>query len=281
MGVTANTELAPTKQDVVTSIVQRELKHQAILAKYCRDVSMFAKKGAKSISFPKFGSFTVEERSSGGEFTTQALTSANDTLNLNIRAGIAWEIDPDDEIQSNVEVQEEYIKRAVSAHGRHFDSKILAKAIAEAGNTAPGAGITTDKIIDMQEFLLNNEAALDRLVMVVSTSVRSALLKNSDFKNASGTGDGKSPLRSGLIGDILGMPVVLHTGLTSGQALIWDFEAIAYGLQRGPKYDEQKNVLLGADGKVAVVNQLYGVEACQIDAGTQTAGTSALIAKLV
>ena len=74
MAVTGNTELLATKQDIIAAAVQRELKERSFLSNFVLDVSGFAGKGMKSISFPKLTSFTVEERASATAGTIQDLT---------------------------------------------------------------------------------------------------------------------------------------------------------------------------------------------------------------
>lgn len=281
MSITTNTELALTKAEIVSALVQKELAFQAKLAPYARDVSMFAVKGMTSISYPKFTSFNVQERTSGNKFTPQALTATKDTLNLNIRAGIAWEIDPADELESAVDVSGEYIKRAVTSHARAFDMKLIAALVAAAGNTAPGGALSKDNILALQEFILGNDGEMSRLVMATSVTNRSDMLKVPGFVEYNGSGQNPSANVTGMIGFILGMPVIVHNGLAPGQSLVWDSEAICYGFQKTAAYDEQKDVLLGSGAKVAVLDQKYGVQALELGASGASATTSPLIAKLV
>ena len=105
MAVTGNTNLLATKQDVITALVQRELAFAAKVLPTITDVSGFAGKGMKSISFPKFGSFTVENRASGVAASLQDLTATADQLLLDRRASVGWLIDPMDALQSTVEIQ--------------------------------------------------------------------------------------------------------------------------------------------------------------------------------
>ena len=74
MAVTGNAALVATKQDLIAALVQKELIAKAILAGTVLDVSRFAVKGAKTIAFPKAGSFTVEDRATGVQATIQNLT---------------------------------------------------------------------------------------------------------------------------------------------------------------------------------------------------------------
>ena len=138
--ITGNTQLTATKNDVITALVQKELKFQSKLLPYVLDVSMFAVKGAKSISFPKFSSFTVVNRTSGAQGDASQLTGTADQMTLDFRAYIAYIIDSTDEVQSSVEVQSLFAQRAAGAHARYVDSQLIAAAVAAAGQGAyPGS----------------------------------------------------------------------------------------------------------------------------------------------
>ena len=56
-----NTDLVATKNDLIVSLVQRELISKAVVMPSIRDASAFAVKGAKSVAIPRAGSFTVED----------------------------------------------------------------------------------------------------------------------------------------------------------------------------------------------------------------------------
>ena len=105
-------QTAATKMDLITDMAQKELKAAAIFSSYFQDVSVYAKKGVKSISFPKLGSFTVGERGSGATLDAQSISSSADQLDLNIPAYIKWIVDPNDEIQSTLDWELETLSRS-------------------------------------------------------------------------------------------------------------------------------------------------------------------------
>jgi nucleoid DNA-binding protein len=101
MAVTGNTQLVATKQDLIAALVQKELKFQAKLVGTVTDVSAFAVKGAKSVSFPNSGSFTVENRATAVAGSIQDLTFTAEQLLLDQRLYVGWLVDSNDEYQSN------------------------------------------------------------------------------------------------------------------------------------------------------------------------------------
>jgi len=282
MAVTGNTELLATKNDVITALVQKELISAAKLLPTVTDVSAFAGKGMKSISFPKFGSFTVEERVSGTASVPQALAATSDKLDLNIRATVSWQVDSMDELQSSVQVQSEYIKRAASSHAAAVDAKIIAALEAGAGyNQGAATTVTQAIILDMLSYLEGNYANMEQLSLVVSHDQRKALLAIDNFIRADALGfNNPSPLQTGVIGMIYGVPVVSKAGIGTSKVYMYDKAGVAIGFQRGAAYDEVKNPLLGVGSVTAVVDQLYGVKIMQDNALAAGAGLSPLIAKM-
>lgn len=278
MAVTGNTQLLATKNDIITAMVQKELAFQAKLMPSIMDVSQYAGKGMKSISFPKFGSFTVENRASGVAASLQDLTATVDKLDLDRRATVAWLIDSMDELQSSVEVQAEYVKRAAASHARDVDAQIIAKLESDAGWDIGATPITQDLILEMRQKLLENDADSNMLTLLIAPAQEREMLNINNFVQAFAYGQGNIP--SGVIGKVFGVPVMVHNGVTAGKAYMYEKSALAIGFQKAPQYDEVKDPRYGTGAMVAVVDQLYGLKAMQTAEKGAAAGKSALIVKL-
>ena len=287
MPVIGNTELLATKQDLISDLVQVELRASTKILPYVMDVSAFAGKGAKSVSFPKLTSFVPEDRASATAGTDQVLTSSVDTLQLDKRKYISWIVDPNDEIQSTIEFQSEAAKRAAAAHGRAVEADILAEIELTASLNVLGAtpaDVSRDNLLAMREWLFENNANMNNTVFYMAPDQETALLKIADFVRADSYGS--SNIGSGVIGRLYGMPVIVSNLVKSRQFLAFDKEGIAIGFQRRPAFDEEKDIRFGVGAMRNAVEQLYGVKAMQIgeQAGgknTIPVGTSPLIAKLI
>lgn len=272
MAVTGNTQLVPTKAAIIAEMVQRELKYQAKLnGTTTTDVSMFAVKGAKSISFPRFNSLTVENRASAAAGSIQNMVADVDTLDLNFRAYVSWLIDSTDEYQSKVEVTQEYIKRAASAHARQLDEQVLTILDTAAGYTQ-AAGIDKTKILNARKWLLKNQANLNDVFIVVNPDDEALLLAINEFVAADQYGSSNIP--NGVIGKIFGMQVMVHTKPELAKSYIYSKEAIAFGLQMAPNYAEQSALEYGTTSVRAAVDQLYGHKALQLGQGLDSAGVA-------
>lgn len=269
--VTGDTQVGATKQDIIAAMVQRELKFQAKLIGTVLDVSAFAVKGAKSASFPKAGSMTVENRASAAPGNAQALTFANDKLDFDQRAYISWIIDSNDEYQSNVNLQAEYVKRAGTAHARNLDSLIMTLMDTYSGYQQ-AANIDKTKILNARKWLLKNQAQLADLTLVVTPDDEALLLDIAEFVRADAYGSSNIP--NGVIGKIYGVQVIVHTQTSVAKSFMYSKEGIAFGLQKAPNYDEQKAIQYGTGAMLAAVDQMFGFKAMRLTEGLDFAGVA-------
>jgi Phage capsid protein len=279
MAITGNTELAATKMDLIAAMVQKELAFQAKLMPYVTDVSQYAEPGLKKILFPKIGTtFTVEKRVSAAAGTPQALAVATDELALDENAYISWLIDSTDKLQSRIDVQAEYARKAASSHGRQVDTDIFTEAAATAGLVIAGGALTAAKVLQAQEFMLNaveQEEMMQNSVLLVSPAQRTELLKVAEFSRADAYGS--AVINSGIVGSLYGVPVVVHRALTGFQAYMWHKESMVIGFQKAPSYEEEKAISYGTGAFLAAMDQVYGVDAMEIAQAGAAAGKSPLI----
>lgn len=268
-----------TKQDLIAAAVQRELKFKAKLMATVTDLSMFAGKGAKSVSFPKLSSFTAEDRALGTTNDAQGLTDSLDTLLLNHPLYVKWIIDSADEVQTTLAVQVENAKRAASAHARKVDNLIV-DVLENEGDTDAGyvGDITRDIILDMREQLFDNEAEEDRMHLVVSNDQEKAMLKIAEFTRNDVYGPNNA-IRSGQIGTVYGIPVIRRSGLAAQSFYMYDKEGVGIAFQQAPSMASQPDLDYGSSGVKYVMDQLMGVKGLQIGEANAAVGKSALIIK--
>jgi len=258
-----NTELQATKQEVIAEIAQRALIQESKYMGTVRDVSNRAVKGAASISFPKYSSlFTVEKRASATAGTNQNPAFAKDTMNLDQRAHIQWLIDSDDEIESTLDVQREYIEQAAKEHGRSLDADIIAAMEADAITTTTAGNITQDIVLEMRRVLVKNKADAGMLFLQVAPEQEELLLKIDPFVSADQYGTAVVP--EGVLGRLYGVNVVVNTELAAQQYFMYEMNGFAVGFQRQPQFDEVNAPSFGAGAKQQVLTQKYGVKSMQV-----------------
>lgn len=278
MAVTGNAALVATKQDLISALVQKELTAKAILAGTILDVSRFCVKGAKTISFPKAGSFTVEDRASGAQATIQNLTFASDQLALDKMATVSWLIDPQDELESVLSVDAEYAIRAASSHGVYLDSQV--KAVLESAGvptTTVAANITDAVILEMRSALLRRKADPRKLRLAISPEQEAAMLGINKFTLVDNYG--AAVVQSGAFGFIYGMPVFVTPTIDADEYYMYEEEGLCLGFQRGPTLGERAAPEYGSTAMLKTLDQKFGVKGLQIEQQGVAAGLSALIVK--
>jgi len=270
MAVTGNTALSATKAEIIANLVQRELISSSVLASTVYDVSRYAVRGASSVSFPKAGSFTVENRATATQATIQNLTFAKDTLTLDKRATVSWLIDAMDEIESSIDVSAEYAMRAARAHAVYLDTQIIA-ALELVGVATTTAGDITDAVIlEMRQTLLQHKADRRLLRLAISPAQEAKMLAINKFVTAQDYGTSAIP--SGALGTIYGVPVFITPELGASQYFMYDQEGIALAFQKGPQLDERKAPEYGSNSMLRVLDQKFGVKGLLI--GQQGVGVA-------
>ena len=113
--------IAPSKQDVVLAIVQKELVGKSVFFPTVQDVSRFAQKGQKTITFLKRSVVTAINKDCHVANPTQAFALTADTLPLDLKPYVSFTISDCDELESVVNLEAEAAKAAASAIQRFVD----------------------------------------------------------------------------------------------------------------------------------------------------------------
>jgi hypothetical protein len=276
--ITGNTELGSTKQDLIAALVQKELAFNAVLTRWFTDLSSLALPGSKSVSIPKLSSFTVIDRVEGAAGDATALTATVDQLLLDKNAYVSWIIDSMTAIQSNIPAQLEFARRAAAAQSRYVDAQIIAELRTVAAsfvNVGADVNITYDNTVDMVQDLEESNANMSDAVWLVSPQQKGAMMKLDEFKRADVYGSANIP--RGLVGEIHGVPVVVHNGLAGKEAFLCEKSGLAFAFQKGAQYGEQPEIAYGVGAMKAAIDQLFGIKGMQIAQGGAAAGKSPFV----
>jgi hypothetical protein len=276
--ITGNTELGSTKAALIASIVQKELAFKAKLTPYFTDLSSLALPGHNSISVPKLSSFTVVDRAEGSYGDASALTATVDTMLLDQAAYVSWIIDSVTAIQSNIPAQIEFAKRAAAAQARFVDEKLIAemRSVAHAFiNVGADSNVSYANLTTMVKELEENDAEIMDCVWLVSPAQKEAMFGLTEVKQAQNFGQAVLP--GGVIGQFLGIPVVMHNGLAAKELFLSEKSGLAYAFQKAASYGEQDEIGYGVGAKKAAIEQLFGVKGMQLGQKGAASGKSPLI----
>jgi len=263
--VTGNTEIGGTKQDLIASMVQKELAFQAKLLPYFTDLSTMVGPGMQSIAIPKLSSFTVSDRAEGSEGDVSALSTSNDQLLLDKNLYCSWLIDSVTATQANIPAQLMFAQRAAAASARKCDELIISELgnIAHAFiNVGSDANVTYANLLTMVRELEENDANMSDCVWLVSPAQKEALFALSEIKAAQNFG--QSVLPGGVIGTFLGIPIVMHSGMSSVQVYLAEKSGLAYAFQQRATYGEQAEIGYGVGSMRAAVQQIFGLKGMQL-----------------
>jgi hypothetical protein len=279
--ITGNTELGNTKQTLIANLVQKELAFNAKLVPFVTDVSSFAVPGAKQINFPKLTSFTVVNRAEAVAGDASALTSSVDSLLLDQNAYVSWIIDAFTAKQSNIEPLMRFAQRAAAAQARYVDERIIATIRSGCSlflNVGADVDATYANILTLAKELEENDGDLSKAAWLVSPQQKYALMALSEFKSADVFGQATIP--SGVIGTILGMPIVSHNGLSGKELFLVEKDGLGIGFQKNAEYGEQDEISFGVGAKRAAIDQYFGTLVLQQAQKGAAAGKSPLIVGL-
>jgi hypothetical protein len=256
--ITGHTELSATKAAIIAAVVAKELAFSAKLVPTITDYSSWAAPGARSVAIPKTGSLTVVDRASGSPGDASVLTMSSDIITLDQAAYVAWLVDSQDLIQSKIEVQAEYAKRAASAHGRFVDSNLLALLEAGAPATTTAGAITKDIVLEMRKTLITNFADPSQLFLAVGPDSEALLLNIAEFVRSDSYGSLPTSLQTGVIGRLYGVNVVVHAGIAANRFYMYEKSGVYIAFQQGAMMSEQMANEFGSQAKRVAMDQLFG-----------------------
>lgn len=256
-----NTDLVATKNDLIVGLVQRELISSAVVMPSILDASPFAGKGAKSVEIPRAGSFAVEDRATVTQATLANVTYATDAITLDQMSTVSWLVDPQDEIESAVNVEVDLAQRAARAHANNFDTLVIGGLEADATATTTAGAISKAIVLEMRETLLTAEADPNALTLLVGPDSESALLAISEFVEADKYGSAVIP--TGVLGRLYGVEVRLKTSIAASTFYMYDKSGYGFAIQKGISMDERKAPEYGSGAKLKTMDMKWGHDQLQ------------------
>jgi hypothetical protein len=256
MAIVSNTNLVATKNDLIISLVQRELISRAVVMPSIADLSAFAGKGAKSFAVPRAGSFSVEDRASGAAAAQVAVTFATDTITVNQMSTVSWVVDPQDEIESSIDVQSDLAMRAAKAQAKNFDTLVIAGVEASATATTTAGAISKAIVLEMRKTLLAAEADPAQLTLLVGPDSEATLLGIAEFVEADRYGSAIIP--NGVLGRLYGVQVVLSTQLAANTFYMYDRDGYGFGIQRALNMGERAAPEYGSTAVLKTLDIKWG-----------------------
>ena len=260
------TETSATSMDLVSAIVQKQLIAAAKLMFTVQDESARAVKGASSVSFPRTGDLTPDDKVENVATESQELTLAMDSLLLNQHAHTFVRLEDSAAAQTIVNVEGEIIERGGAGMAKKMDTYIygVLKAGAAASNPdhilnhyGSSGKITRVKIIEARTLLNKQEVPAEDRFMVISPDQEGELLDIDGFVDADKYGS-RETLLNGEIGRLFGFKVIMTSICENDVTLYYHKSACAFARQIEPKWETDRNLKLLADEYS--LSALYGAK---------------------
>jgi len=269
--------IAPSKSDIILNIIQKELAGKSAFFPLVSDMSRFAKKGQKTVTFLKRSVVDAIDKDCHVANPTQTFALTGDTMALDKVPYVSFTISDCDELESVVNLEAEAAKAAASAIQRHVDDAIINALVAGAGFTSAETVLNRDAVLEMLKYV---DCNFGEDIVIVASCVQKydSLLKEASFTDADVYG---SPvIKDGTMASLYGHPMVFSKRLPTDQALVFDKAAMAIAFQRGVKFRKQACNEYGADAWNFTWDAKYGVKLLQENELGAGAGLSPWVAKL-
>jgi len=259
--ITGNTELSSQKTALIDNMAQMELAANTILAPTIRNVSDRAIPGSLSIAFPRLTSFTASDRAEGVAGDATALTSANDVMLLEHKPYVAYIIDSVTELQTMVNNDIEFAKRAGTAFARRLDTEIVTELEAAGTVTTTAGAISQAIVLEMREALFDAFADMTKLTLAIGGDSESVLLAIDDFIRADHYGE--KVIERGVLGRLYGVKVVVSNLIGTTTFYMYEESGIAHGFQQGITSSRESDNTFGSKAERVAFDAVFGVQAMQ------------------
>jgi N4-gp56 family major capsid protein len=265
MGIT---EVTATAKAEISNLIQSFLIQESIFFSKVSDFSVLAVRGSKSIAVPRSAGFAavLDKAENTSSVLDDTNTYAVDTINLNKHKYIQFLLEDYADTQSSVAIAQDSLMKAAKMIALQLDKDIITELKA-ASAAAPDHlikyidvatnVIARGDILAARALLVNQNINPRECYIAVSPEKEGQLLNISDFIDASKYGSNE-PIQGGVIGKIYGMPVLIHSGLTANETLVWHPTAVGLAIQAAARVQSVYD--LKELGTRYCIDTIYGVE---------------------
>jgi hypothetical protein len=252
--LTGKTEIDAVSQEIVASIIQEELIQSAILLPTITDYSAFAVKGSDKVKIPKAGSFTAVLKAENVAASAEALTFSTDDIALDLHYNVQALIEDIADIQANVPLMDEYIRRMAKAIALKVDEEIYDELVlasvaapdhkidwanAPTDTVTKGDFVTAKKLLKQANVpMLSNE-----LFFLINPKRESEILLLADFVDADKWIEGSANAKlNGMIGRAYGFNILVSNLVNDDEVVFYHKSAVGYATQMAPRLQSDKDL---------------------------------------
>lgn len=250
MTITSGTKFIP---DIWMNEVRGYLEANLVVAKKCK-LFPFQGRAGDTLHVPDVSALTASTKAANTAVTLQAPVETEFTLAIDQHLESSLVIEDILAVQSAYNLRQEYTRSAGYAIAKAVDLQVAGlhnsltnKAVGAdgvSGFSANGSNLTEAGIRRAIQSLDVADVPDDgNRCMIVHPSQKNVLLAISRFTEYQMLGPGGMPIRTGMFGEIFGLPVYFSTNVsdsgTSWGNLIMHRDAFSLALQQGPRTQAQ------------------------------------------
>ena len=262
------TEVSVTIEEVVSAIVQEELKANAVLAPSIMDMSSLARPGMDKINFPRAGGFTAESKAENTALTAQTITYVNDGLDLDQHKAILARVEDIAGIQAKPDVVTDIVRRMSKELSIDFDNYIYSQ-LQLASASGPDHRIAYDNatslgkidILEARRLLNVQHAPMENRTLLVSPGSEKNLLAIDDFVHVDKYGANAEGLSNGELGRIYGFKVLMSPIVDDLKTIAYQKECCSFAYQRAVSFENDRD--LPNVASQYLMSTLYGASLMQ------------------
>lgn len=247
-----STEIAATRQQIVSSIVQEALAEKAQLLPLVTDLSAQAVPGMSQLSIPRRDVFSAGTKGENTAVSNSEMTFSVDTITFSHHY-VSAKIEDFAKVQSNVDVPAEVIKEIGDALARKVDDLILAQLkLGSAANPDMLVPFTDAVNYDLSlsdvtgaRKLLRSEGKVhfddDKCFGLVSPEQEEYLLQLDNIISADKYGSAES-IQRGELGRLYGFRMITSDLLAGNEAIFFHSSAVGFAAQAAYKLEFQRDL---------------------------------------
>lgn len=230
---------------VLGAMVQQQLIQEAVLLGTVNNYP--APFGVDKLKIPRAGGFTVGDKTENTAVDAQVITYATDDLTLDKHKVIQVLTEKFALVQSEVNAIQDIAERAGKAMALQIDTDIITALVATSASAPDhriafaGASIAQVDILEARRLLKVQNVAVQQCYLGIHPTEEKAILSIADFVRADGYGNANG-LQAGILGSLYGTKVIVHTGFTAGNSVMWHPSHVAVGIQEQIVYDTDKDL---------------------------------------
>lgn len=254
MTITTGTKFIP---DVWMNEVRAYLEANLVVAKKCK-LFPFQGRAGDTLHVPDVSALVASTKAANTQVTLQSPTENEFTLAIDQHLESSVVIEDILAVQSAYNLRQEYTRSSGYAIAKAVDNQVAGLHATLTNRALGGDGITnfTDSKLTAPTNL--TEAGIRRAIqsldvadvpddgnrcMVIHPSQKNVLLAIARFTEYQMLGPGGMPIRTGMFGEIFGLPVYFSTNVSSSGTgwanLVMHQNALSLALQNGPRVQAQ------------------------------------------